>query len=288
MTAALDPMGAAARPAEAPAGVRVTVPPGEGPILAPTGIATPYGSVVSLAIEGAGVARHLTCPDLGLGALLLDPGPGPVTLTYAATAEQVPYPEAAFRPRRNRHTTPSDDLATHSRAVAERAGGGRAAIEALVAEAEARFDYGHPEIRFTDGLDHVPYLACGTTPGSCVDINTYLLASLRAAGIEAAYLVGYFFRHDGGGRTPDNHCWVATRAEGEVLHWDIAHHIKFGLGPVRPGLNPREGVRIAVSHSMGHRYPGPAGPLEMKLLGEPVRVRGTAAEAIEGLEIRLL
>lgn len=79
-------------------------------------------------------------------------------------------------------------------------------IAALVAEAESRFDYAHLEQRFNDGTDSVPYLACGLTPGSCVDINTYLVASFRAAGYEAAYVYGYFFPAERGGCTDDGHC----------------------------------------------------------------------------------
>jgi hypothetical protein len=60
---------------------------------------------------------------------------------------------------------------------------------------------------------------------------------VRAAGFEAAYLAGYFFPEERGGPTNDMHCWVVTRHAGEVLAWDIAHHMKADLGTVRPGPN---------------------------------------------------
>lgn len=244
-------------------------------ILAPTGTSTRYQAVTQLTVTGGQITAVATEADLGLGAVLIAPdGHGPVRLHYAVadSAHAYGYPEAAFRPRDTRHTRAAVALTDASRAIMQEAGGGRAGIEALVAEAEARFEYGHPKNRFTDGLDAVPYLSCGLTPGSCVDINTYLVASLRAAGYEAAYLYGYFFPQERGGMTDDGHCWVATRYQGEILEWDIAHHIKAGLGPTRPGLNPRPGERVAVTHSMGHHYELGDRNACLKLLGGPMRI----------------
>jgi hypothetical protein len=183
-------------------------------------------------------------------------GDGPLVLTwrYAPAPDAPRYPEAAWTPRPSRWTTSAEDLVAASRAIAEAAGGGAAGLAALAAETRARFVYDHPEARFTDGCAVVPFLGCGVAAGSCVDINTYLVASLRAAGYEAAYLYGYFFPAEKGDWCVDGHCWVATRHAGETLDWDIAHHIKAGLDPVRPALNPKPGRRVAVSHSMGHRY----------------------------------
>lgn len=251
-------------------------------VLAPTGCATPHSHVRETSLEGGRIAAVLPEPELSLSAALIEAEGGPLTLTYRVGGPGAPYPEAAFAPRMNRFTAAADQLAEAARAAAAEAGGGRAAIEAMVREAEARFAYAHPEVRFNEGHEAVPYLACGTTPGSCVDINTYLVASLRAAGIEAAYFYGYFFPEAKGGRTEDGHCWVVTRAGGEVLEWDIAHHIKAGLGPTQPGLNPRPGRRVAVTHSMGHAYADPDLPPLIKLLGEPMALDG---RGLQGLEI---
>ncbi|MGF1446995.1 MAG: transglutaminase-like domain-containing protein [Pikeienuella sp.] len=254
-------------------------------LLLPTGIGTPHDLVTGVSVSGAAIEGHLAAEGLRLGALLLRATGGPIHLTYAVGPGDGPYPEQAFRPRSNRHTRAAEDLATAARTIAAEAGGGLAAVAALVAEAEARFDYAHPEVRFTDGLDAVPYLSCGRVPGSCVDINTYLVASLRAAGIEAAYLYGYFFPEEKGGVTQDMHCWVATRLGGEVQEWDIAHHIKAGLGATQAGLNPRPGRRVALGHSMGHSYALPEGRLDLKLLAEPVWIEAGAARGIDGLTI---
>lgn len=248
-------------------------------LLVPTGVSTPYGCVSSLRVSGAHVTNVLNEPELGLTACVLQPDGPKVRLTYDI-ATQMPglcYPHMAFVPRKTRYTTAADDLTAASREIAQQAGGGLSGIKALVAETEARFAYAHPEARFNDGTETVPYLSCGMTPGSCVDINTYLVASLRAAGYEAAYFYGYFFPQERGGMTDDGHCWVATRHEGEILEWDIAHHIKAGLGPTQPRLNPRPGQRVAVTHSMGHRYmlangDGTHKDLDIKILGEPTGV----------------
>jgi hypothetical protein len=258
-------------------------------ILAPTGTMTPHENVTGLTVAGGRIEAVLTEGELGLSAALIAPASDTVTLTYALEDNPVAgrYPEAAFQPRLNVHTRAAQELADASRDIAARAGGGRAGIEALVAEAQSRFEYAHPKQRFTDGLDAVPYLSCGLTPGSCVDINTYLVASLRAAGFEAAYLYGYFFPQERGRMTDDGHCWVATRHEGEVLEWDIAHHIKADLGATRPGLNPRPGARVAVSHSMGHRYRGPEGCIDLKILGEPMRIPADGTPTYVTLEARL-
>lgn len=248
--------------------------PGTAPLIAPGGITSPHGAVTSLRVTGGRIDTLATEPDLGLAAVLIAPGEGPVTLHYGieAVPAATAYPEAAFRPRATRYTTAAEELVTASRAIAGAAGGGVAGIAALVAETEARFAYDHPEQRFNDNSEVVPHLSCGLTPGSCVDINTYLVASLRAAGYEAAYIYGYFFPETRGGITDDGHCWVVTRHAGEILEWDIAHHIKAGLGPTRPGSNPRPGERVAVTHSMGHRYALPGRDIALKLLGEPMRL----------------
>jgi hypothetical protein len=272
----------------------VTAPPPEpgARLLAPLGIASALGSAAGFSVAQGRIAATLGELATGQQAALVEPeGDGPVTLTWrhAAAPEAPRYPEAAFRPQRNRWTVAADDLAGAARAIAAAAGGGAAGIVALVAEARARFSYGHPEERFNDGHAVVPFLGCGVAEGSCVDINTYLAASLRAAGYEAAYLYGWFFPAEKVDRCVDGHCWVATRHEGEVLEWDIAHHIKAGLDPVRPALNPRPGRRALISHSMGHRYVTEQGEITLKLLGEPLWLLPDGAlRHIDQQEIRAL
>jgi hypothetical protein len=268
--------------------VKITSPTDEL-ILAPIGTATPYEAVTGFSVTGGSITNVVIEAELGLGAALITPEADMVMLRYDLDANQAmgAYPETAFLARDTAHTRPANELAKASRDIVAKVGGGRAGIEALVAEAQARFIYGHPTARFTDGQDAVPYLSCGLTEGSCVDINTYLVASLRAAGYEAAYIYGYFFPQERGGVVDDGHCWVVTRHEGEILEWDIAHHIKAHLGPTRPVLNPRPGARVAVTHSMGHRYWLPDGPIEVKVLGEPLRLHSDKPPTYVTLEARL-
>lgn len=242
-------------------------------LLAPAGMCSPQDAVTATTVSGGEIIAVTLEPELGLAALWIEAGGGALTLTHAIAPARTGqgYPEAVFTPRATPYTIAADDLAQASRALAEAAGGGQAGLHALVAEAEARFTYDHPEARFDDGADAVPYLSCGTTPGSCVDINTYLVASLRAAGYEAGYVYGYFFPEEKGGVTHDMHCWVVTRHAGELLDWDIAHHMKAGLGPTKPGLNPRPGWRVALGHSMGHAYATDKTTARFKLLAEPMQ-----------------
>ena len=242
-------------------------------LLAPAGMSGPEDAVTGVAVRGGRIAAVTLEAELGLAALWIEATGDTLTLCHeiVPAPECQGCPEAVFSPRVGPYTVAADDLAQASRAIAQRAGGNGAGIRALVAEAESRFSYDHPERRFNDGTNAVPYIACGTTPGSCVDINTYLVASLRAAGYEAGYVYGYFFSAEKGGVTDDMHCWVVTRHAGEVLDWDIAHHMKAALGPTQPGLNPRPGWRVALGHSMGHLYATGDCLARLKLLAEPMR-----------------
>ena len=278
------------KPAAAPTMLEVEVgraPPGAR-LLLPTGIATPHDEVLGVSVEGGEVEEHVAAAGLGLGALLVRPTSRPMVLRYrigpSATSA---YPEIAFALRRTRHTTAAEELAGEARSIAAAAGGGEAGIAALAEDARSRFDYGHPEARFNDGHETVPLIACGRAAGSCVDINTYLVASLRAAGYEAAYLYGYFFPAERGGITNDMHCWVVTRHAGRVLEWDVAHHMKAGLAPVRPALDPKPGRRVALGHSMGQRYRLADATIDLKLLAEPVWIMDGVAIDVVPLLARL-
>lgn len=242
-------------------------------LLAPTGMMTPHEAVSGAKVEGARTLEVLMEPELRLAAMLLEAEAPSVRLIHRVSPPPIAaaYPEPLFVPRSNRYTDASHELVVASREIVAEAGGGAAGIRALVAAAEARFSYAHPETRFNEGSEQVPYLSCGLTPGSCIDINTYLVASLRACGYEAGYLYGYFFAKERKGRTSGLHCWVVTRHEGKILEWDIAHHMKAGLGATRPGLNPRPGQRVALGHSQGHSYKTEdGGKIELKMLAEPL------------------
>lgn len=146
------------------------------------------------------------------------------------------------------------ELASDACRIAAEAGCGRAGIRAIVADTSARFDYGEvpPEQRWYHGQDAVPQVACAS--GNCIDINTYLVAALRAAGYPTAYLTCYFFDDDPSGIDSGMHCWVRTSADGVVEDWDIAHFKKVGRSDVAAALNPVPGRRFALAYGRDHHY----------------------------------
>jgi hypothetical protein len=246
----------------------ITVPePDHDPVIAPAGLATPHLCPADFAVRGGRLALTAEA-QTGQWVAVIRPEGGPVQLTTRFETRGLPYPESLFAHRPNRFTRAAGALAQGAQDVAARAGGGAAGLKAIVNDVCAQFTYGHPETRFYEGADEMPQL-CGLTEGSCVDINAYLIAALRAAGYEAGYVTGYFFPAEKRSHCQDMHCWVVTRHGGQVQEWDIAHHLKMGLREIRPGLNPKPGVRVPMFHSMGLDLPD-LGISEMKLLAQPM------------------
>jgi transglutaminase superfamily protein len=267
--------------------VTVTVAPHEDAtrkLLVPVGLPTPHQ--LPLHFEVSCGAVSLTGESTtGQMAALVSPQKGTTLEARYIFREGGPgYPEALFEPRINRFTRAADDLVEDAVRIAEAEHDGHAGIQALVNVAAEKFRYAHPEVRFNDGSEEIPHLSCGLTEGSCVDINTYLIASLRAAGFEAGYVTGYFFPEEKQGCCEDMHCWVVSRHEGVVLEWDIAHHLKMGTRQVCCGLNPKPGDRVAVAHSMGLTLPE-LGIICEKLMAEPVWV--SADGRLEEAEISI-
>lgn len=254
-------------------------------LLVPVGVPTPHQMPVSFEVEGGKVSLVGETATGQLAASIEADGDQPLTLRYGFADGGPGYPETMFVPRQTRFTRAADALVEDMRGlVGERAGGAQAVTQIVNAVAD-KFTYGHPEVRFNDGLDEVPFLSCGLTEGSCVDINTYPIACLRAAGFEAGYLYGYFFPEEKGGTCVDGHCWVVTRYQGVTQEWDIAHHLKLGTRDIQPGLNPKPGHRVATAHSMGLSLPM-LDLFEIKLLGEPMWVRADGKLAKADLDIR--
>ncbi|NJM34740.1 MAG: transglutaminase domain-containing protein [Rhodomicrobium sp.] len=256
-------------------------------LLAPVGMPTPYQMPVGFAVEGASFALTVETATGQMAAVITADAGAPVILKYAYQDGGMAYPEALFTPRDNRFTRAADALVDDARHIAGQAAGGGTAIARIANAVAAKFRYGHPEKRFNDGADAVPHLACGLTEGSCVDIKTYLIAMLRAAGFEAGYVVGYFFPAEKQGRCDDMHCWVVTRHEGVVTEWDIAHHMKLGRTDIAGGLNPKPGERVATGHSMGLDFPE-LSIRGLKLLAEPVWVAADGATEESRVDIRIV
>ncbi len=264
--------------------VHVTVPAQGRDLIAPAGLAAPEGSTTVARVRGGHVTR-LREAATGQPILHVTDTAETVQIVWPVDPRPGAFPEAMFRPTPSRFTRAADALLAEAAATAPDAMPEERARAIACATAE-RFTYGHPSARFTDGLDHVPALGCGLAEGSCVDINTYFLASLRAAGIEAGYVVGAFFPAEKGDHCEDMHCWVVTRIEGVLAAWDIAHHLKMGTREIAPALNPKPGRRVALGHSMGLSLPE-LGVHDLKLLSEPLAVIGSDVVLIDGLTITL-
>ncbi|MEL6417444.1 MAG: transglutaminase domain-containing protein [Pseudomonadota bacterium] len=249
---------------------------GSGVVIAPAGLSTPAARSLGVKVEGA-AREDLSCAASGQTVTQLTPKAETIRLTYAYEASAVSYPDAMFEHRDSRYTRAADDLAADARRFSN--------AEDLVAYVTGLFTYGHVDKRFYEDRDAMPQL-CAMTTGSCVDINAYLVAAARAAGIEAGYVTGYFIPAEKRTSTTDMHCWVATRQNGGVQHWDIAHHLKMGTRDIQPSLNPKPGVRVAVSHSMGWFVPE-LGMMDAKLLAEPVWILEDGSFERPALTIKL-
>lgn len=263
--------------------VEITVPGTEGPAFAPAGVSSPHAECLGCTVTG-GTLRRLIEPTSGQGILLVVPNADEVTFRYTFPDHPGGYPEAIFNPAPSRYTRAAAALVDEAQQIAGTGDGLTRAIRIARAVAE-RFDYGHPDQKFNDGFDHVPHLSCGLTQGSCVDIHTYFLASLRAAGIEAGYVVGYFFPEVGD--CTSGHCWAVTRIDGQVQEWDISHYLQIGRRDVGPALNPKGGFRVPVGHSTALCQPE-IGFGNLKLLVEPMQMIGGEPERFETKRIRLL
>ncbi|KPP90213.1 MAG: transglutaminase-like protein [Rhodobacteraceae bacterium HLUCCA08] len=253
--------------------------------LVPGGLTTPQARC--LGVDSAGpVLDQLTEAHTGQVAHVVGGAEGRLELrfTFDDTGGDA-YPEAIFRPRDSRFTRFADALRAEAAEIAPHAPPAERARAIACATAD-RFTYGHPEARFNDGMDAVPALGCGLTEGSCVDINTYFIAALRAAGIEAGYVTGFHFPAEKGDRCEDGHCWVVTRTEAGVQEWDIAHHLKMGTRDIHPGLNPKPGFRAAGFHSMGLGFARLDLP-ELKALIEPLHLTEDGPCAFDDPRIRL-
>jgi hypothetical protein len=161
----------------------------------------------------------------------------------------------AFLPEGTALTTAAAELAQEAGSIAAQAGGGLDGIAAIVADTSARFEYGQVPVkdRWYYERDAVPIVACAT--GNCIDINTYLVAALRAAGYETAYLTCYFFDDNPTGIASGMHCWVRTHHDGVTQDWDIAHFKKAGQSDVVASMNPVPGRRVALAFGRDHTYP---------------------------------
>lgn len=167
----------------------------------------------------------------------------------------------------NRFTRASVALAQQARQLTKGLDSQTAQLQSLIAAAAEQFQYGHAETRFNDEHNFVPQLCC-TSKGSCVDINTWLIATSRSLGIAVQYLAGYWF-HPEKQHTNDMHCWLVFKLDQQIVHWDLAHHLKYGVAPLAAGLNPAGGRRLPMSFGRGLEFVTPYGDVTLSHFSEP-------------------
>lgn len=260
------------------------VEPGQR-LVAPMGLDTPHAVRLNTEVTGAD-STHVPEQNTKQSIILIRATDPKVQVTYRYDIEaSKPYSDALFQSHDSRWSRAAQLLVDEVAEVAPEATGAELA-EAIACHTAERFTYDHPQEKFTDGLDHVPALGCALTPGSCSDINTYFIAALRSRGIEAGYIVGYFFPEEKGDHCEDMHCWVVTRHGEASLEWDIAHFLKLGTREIKPGLNPKPGFRLATGFGMGLTLPE-LGIEDVKLICEPAKLALDAPKRLDGLDIRL-
>lgn len=263
--------------------IEITVEPKarKARLLAPVGMATPHGTS---RLETSFAKSH-SC-ESGNTLAEFAVSDAPLTLVYALDPGTAPYPDAMFNALQSRFTRAAEALIENARAFKDTEDPARAIADQVA----SLFTYGHPDTAFYDDHDLIPQL-CSLSVGSCVDINAYFIASLRAAGIKTGYITGYFFPEEkfdkvGNAWCDDMHCWVVTEDCFGTREWDIAHHLKMDQREIAPALNPKPGKRFGIAHSMGLTFPT-LDLVDIKLISEPMWLAETGAERA-ALEIRLV
>jgi transglutaminase-like putative cysteine protease len=225
-------------------------------LLVPLGIDTEFQRVEGLDLPDGWAASLLREERTAqTAAFLTPPHPDAVArLRHVVSDRPATLDPTAWVPEPGPHRAAAEDLARDAQALADAAGGGLPGVEAIVLDTAQRFTYGAVEgaERWYTGHDAIPAVACAV--GNCIDINTYLMAALRVAGYEAAYLTCYFFDDNPDGIAAGMHCWVRTRLGDRVDDWDIAHFKKAGRSDVHAALNPVPGCRVALAHGRDHVY----------------------------------
>ena len=125
------------------------------------------------------------------------------------------------------------------------------------------------KFQYRSGFTNHSPLTCDILTGNCLSINEAFLKLAKVAGIPSAYYIGYFFECDQPLRSKDWHCWVSTLTSQGFESWDIAHHLKRGLGGIRPALNPVPGTRFATCVGRQLTFSLPVGEMTMPHLCEP-------------------
>ena len=260
--------------------VTVTVKPTPhgGQLAYAAGMSTPHETFVARRDEGFSQISIIRDRNTGQQVVCAEVAPdteAQIVYEFAARPGGK-YPDVMFSPTPSRFTRAADALIADAKRIAAEA---EDPTQAIAQHVSTLFSYDHPTKRPFDDQDQIPRL-CSVKSGSCVDINAYFMASLRAAGIECGYMLGYFIPDEKKNWCEDSHCWVVTREDGETREWDIAHHLKMKVAKISPGLNPKPGFRLPIAHSMGLNLPELRLP-ELKLISQPLWVRDGALHELD-------
>lgn len=242
-------------------------------LLAPTGFCDGVHNCQEFSTKGQ---QTLVPGDFGKqSAWLIEPADSQsvMTLSYRFGLADDELPETFFERQNNRYSRASEGLRAELQNLpaSNQKSGDMSTAETvawLMEKARALFDYGHVDKRFNDDCEAVPAV-CGTTRGSCVDMNTYLMASALSLGIPVQYVAGYWF-HPSRQHTHDMHCWLVFQIDGEPQPWDLAHHLKWGVPTLGPGLNPAGGRRVPMTFGRGLTFHTDYGPVQISHFSEPV------------------
>ncbi len=194
----------------------------------------------------------------------------PTTVEYHFAPSTKVLVDSFWARQQNRYSQASDALIADVRDVVDTKCSQEEQIHQLIQLAHSHFNYGHADTRFNDNTDFVPSV-CGTTKGSCVDMNTYILAGANVLNLQAQYIAGYWF-HPDKTQTLDMHCWLLFNENdsGNVIPWDLAHHLKWGVEQIAPGLNPAGGRRVPMSFGRGLSFESEFGKVTISHFSEPV------------------
>jgi hypothetical protein len=236
-----------------------------GMFIAPVAPDTPDQCVLATEFDGVAPLAMVKATNSGQMAWLcrLEEGATP-RIRYRFAEDGGTWPAWAFHPAGSRFDLASAGLAAE---VAEGVPPGPPAVRvpALMQFVADRFQYGKRARYLGDDLDAMPALGCDLNTGTCVDMHTLAVAALRTMGIEAVYAIGGFV-YAGMETYPTGHCWLNLRAVGAPHHYDISHHVEYGLGAVTPALNPKPGRRFALGLGRGLVFEGPEGAVEIPSL----------------------
>jgi len=260
-----------------PGSMRATIDVEPGDTILLPAPPTLFGLEASVDLEGM----------VQIGHALSDVGPQQAIIAKATTSQpqaiyewratsDAPTPEWLWSPPEHPLNRAGSDLQDHARQLAKDRTASEA-VQAVLQHVAEVFRYGHGEGRFTDGTGSVPLVSCGLTRGTCVDIHTYSVAALRAAGLRAAYVAGVFWP-DGESIARDMHCWLVVDGEPTTF-WDIAHDL-IAVRTPQHDLHARPGIRFLLSIGRGQRFRGHGVNVEISHFAIPHCVRGGVAQEV--------